>query len=130
MTVAWHRIVRDEEAEIQAAVRDALEDAAVQAVVATGGTGVAPRDVTVEACRGFFDKELPGFGELFRFLSYEDVGTAALASRATAGIAARKPVFLLPGSRDAVDLAVRRLVLPELGHLVSIAGGDKPRHGA
>lgn len=120
-TVAWRRLVRDEAADIAAAVRDALEDAAVDALVATGGTGVAPRDVTIETARPFFDKELPGFGELYRMLSWQEIGSAALASRATAGIAAGKPAFFLPGSPAAVDLAVSKLVAPELAHLVSLA---------
>lgn len=119
--IAWARIVRDEPAEIARALRDAIEDPAVDALVATGGTGVAPRDVTVEAARPFFDKELPGFGELFRMLSWQDVGSAALASRATAGVASGKPLFLLPGSRSAVELAVSRLVAPEVAHLRALA---------
>lgn len=119
--IAWSRIVRDEPEEISRALRDALEDEGVDALVATGGTGVAPRDVTVETARPFFDKELPGFGEIFRALSFADVGSAALASRATAGVAAGKPVFLLPGSRAAVELAITRLVAPEVAHLRALA---------
>lgn len=119
--VAWARIVKDEPDEIARAIRDALEDSAVDALVATGGTGVAPRDVTIETARPFFDKELPGFGELYRMLSWQEIGSAALASRATAGIAAGKPAFFLPGSPAAVDLAVSKLVAPELAHLVSLA---------
>lgn len=121
--VAWARIVKDEPDEIARAIRDALEDPTVDALVATGGTGVAPRDVTIETARPFFDKELPGFGELYRMLSWQEIGSAALASRATAGIAAGKPAFFLPGSPAGVELGVAKLVAPEIAHLASLARG-------
>jgi molybdenum cofactor biosynthesis protein B len=82
---------------------------------------VAPRDVTPEAVAGRLDRTLPGFGELFRQLSYAEIGAAAMVSRALAGIARGKPVFALPGSRGAIRLALERLILPELGHLVGEA---------
>jgi molybdenum cofactor biosynthesis protein B len=87
----------------------------------TGGTGVAPRDVTPEAVEPLLDRVVPGFGELFRALSYEQIGSAALLSRALAGLAAGRVVFVLPGSRGAVELAMEKLVLPELGHLAGEA---------
>ena len=87
----------------------------------TGGTGVAPRDVTPEAIEPLLDRVIPGFGELFRMLSYEEIGSAALLSRALAGIARGKVVFVLPGSRGAVQLALEKLILPELGHLAAEA---------
>ena len=119
--VAGRRIVRDEPAEIEAALRAALSEEGVRAVVVTGGTGVAPRDVTPDTVAPLLDREIPGFGELFRHLSYEDVGSAAILSRALAGLAAGRVVFVLPGSRGALRLALEKLILPELGHLAAEA---------
>jgi molybdenum cofactor biosynthesis protein B len=90
-------------------------------VVFTGGTGVAPRDVTPETVEPLLERVIPGFGELFRMLSWQEVGSAALLSRALAGIAAGRVVFVLPGSRAAVELALEKLILPELGHLAAEA---------
>ena len=115
--VVLHRVVRDDVAEIRTALEAALA-AGARAVVVNGGTGVSPRDVAVEALRPLFDKELPGFGELFRALSFEQVGPAAWLSRATAGTCRGAVVFALPGSPRAVGLAMARLILPELGHVV------------
>ena len=96
----------------------------VDVVVTTGGTGVTPDDVTVEAVRPLFEKKLPGFGELFRILSYEEVGTRAMGSRATAGISEGVPVFCLPGSEDAVRTGLEELILTEAPHLVGLANGE------
>jgi molybdenum cofactor biosynthesis protein B len=115
--VVLHRVVRDDVAEIRAAVEASLA-AGARAVLVNGGTGVAQRDVAVEALRPLFDKELPGFGELFRMLSFDQVGSAAWLSRATAGTHRGAVLFALPGSPRAVGLALERLILPELGHLV------------
>ena len=93
----------------------------VGAVILTGGTGVAPRDVTPEAVEPLLDRVVPGFGELFRALSHAQIGSAALLSRALAGLAAGRVVFVLPGSRGAVELAMEKLILPELGHLAGEA---------
>ena len=120
-TVADRQIVRDEPAEIAGALRDALERDGVQAIVFTGGTGVAPRDVTPDSIEPLLDRVIPGFGELFRMLSYEDIGSAALLSRALAGLASGRVVFVLPGSRGAVTLAMEKLVIPEIGHLAAEA---------
>lgn len=111
-------IVRDEANEIQKILRETLEDADVQAVIITGGTGVARRDVTLEAVAPFQEKPLPGFGELFRMLSYPEIGSAAMMTRASAFVTERKVVFCLPGSEKAVRLAATKLIGPELGHLV------------
>jgi len=119
--VAWRRIVRDEAAQIAAAVSGALEDAGVRALIVTGGTGVAPRDVTPESVEPLLERSVPGFGELFRALSFQEIGSAALLSRALAGLARGRVVFVLPGSRGAVRLALERLILPELGHLAAEA---------
>jgi molybdenum cofactor biosynthesis protein B len=96
----------------------------VQIVVLNGGTGIAPRDGTVEVVSAALDRELPGFGELFRYLSYKQIGSAAMLSRAVGGIASGKVVFSLPGSRKAVRLAMEKLILPELDHLVSQLRGS------
>lgn len=119
--IAARRIVRDEPAEIEAAVREALAQEGVRAIVITGGTGVAPRDVTPDTVAPLLDREIPGFGELFRMLSWEDIGSAAILSRALAGLAAGRVVFVLPGSRGALRLALDKLLLPELGHLAAEA---------
>ena len=114
-----YRIVRDEEEAISALLEEASRDPAVDAVLLSGGTGIAARDVTIEAVRKALDKELPGFGELFRWLSFtEDIGSAAMLSRAIAGTMGRKAVFAMPGSAGAVRLAMTRLILPELGHIM------------
>ena len=106
-------------ATIRAAVEAALAAAGVDVVLVTGGTGVAPRDVTIEAVAPLFEKEIPGFGELFRMLSFAEIGAAAMLSRATAGVASGRAIFLLPGSPAALELAMTRLILPEASHLLS-----------
>jgi molybdenum cofactor biosynthesis protein B len=119
--VVSREVVPDEPARIRAALEHWLRADGVGAVIFTGGTGVAPRDVTPETIEPLLDRVVPGFGELFRMLSWQDVGSAALLSRALAGIAAGRVVFVLPGSRAAVELALEKLILPELGHLASEA---------
>jgi molybdopterin adenylyltransferase len=102
------------------AVRRTVQERAgrVEAIVTTGGTGIASRDSTYEAIAGLFDKRLDGFGELFRMLSYEEIGAAAMLTRACAGIIGRTAIFVLPGSHNAVRLAMEKLILPEIGHVV------------
>ena len=119
--VAGRSIVKDEPAAIRAALEAAIADDACRAVVFTGGTGVAPRDVTPDTIEPLLDRVVPGFGELFRMLSYEDIGSAAILSRALAGLRAGKVVFVIPGSRGAVRLAMEKLIVPELGHLAGEA---------
>jgi molybdenum cofactor biosynthesis protein B len=119
--VVGRQIARDEPGEIRAALDGALERDGVAAILLTGGTGVAPRDVTPEAIEPRLERVIPGFGELFRALSYAEIGSAALLSRALGGIAAGRVVLALPGSRAAIRLAMEKLVLPELGHLVAEA---------
>jgi len=116
--VAGHAIVRDEPAEVAAAVRQQLADPHTRIVITTGGTGITSRDGTFEAIDALLEKRLDGFGELFRMLSFAEIGPAAMMSRATAGTIGRAAVFALPGSPDAVRLAMTRLILPELGHVV------------
>ena len=119
--VADRRIVRDEPGEIAAALRELVARDDVRAVIFTGGSGVAPRDVTPDTVAPLLDRLIPGFGELFRLLSYQEIGSAALLSRALAGLACGRVVFVLPGSRGAVTLAMQRLLLPELAHLAGEA---------
>ncbi len=119
--VTNREIVADEPEAISAVLSQALARADTRAVILTGGTGVAPRDVTPESVEPLLDRVIPGFGELFRALSFEEIGSAALLSRATAGVVAGRVVFVLPGSRGAVRLAMERLILPELGHLAAEA---------
>jgi molybdenum cofactor biosynthesis protein B len=109
-------IVRDEPVEVQRVIREACADPGVQSVILTGGTGITSRDSTFEAVDAILDKRLPGFGELFRMLSYQDVGAAAMLSRAQMGIHARRIVVSLPGSPNACRLALEKLLVPELPH--------------
>lgn len=119
--VGEHRIVPDERAQIRWALHTTRRE--IEAIVLTGGTGIAPRDVTFEVVRNLLDKEISGFGELFRMLSYEQIGAAAMLSRAVAGVARGRLVFALPGSVKGVELAMERLILPQVGHMVGLAGG-------
>jgi len=118
-TVAGRRLLRDEPAEVAALVREQAARDDVDVIITTGGTGITQRDSTFEAIDGLLDKRLPGFGELFRMLSFKDIGPAAMLSRACAGTHRGKVVVALPGSENAVRLAMTRLLLPELGHLVA-----------
>jgi molybdenum cofactor biosynthesis protein B len=131
LEAAGHRVVRrelvrDEAAEIERAVRGAVLDPDVDLVVTTGGTGIAPRDVTAPTLERLFDSAIPGFGELFRWLSWREIGPAAILSRATAGLLAGKVVLALPGSPKALRLALDEIVLKEVGHLVSQSRGPRP----
>jgi molybdenum cofactor biosynthesis protein B len=119
--VAAREIVRDEPVAIDAAVRKMAADQRIDAVLVTGGTGIAARDQTPDAIRGLLTKELPGYGELFRMLSFQEIGAAALLSRALGGLVDQTLVLLMPGSTAAVRLAMEQLILPELGHLVAHA---------
>ena len=116
--VAGHAIVKDEPALVAAHVRAQLADPRTHVIITTGGTGISARDGTVEAIDGLLEKRLAGFGELFRMLSFQEIGSSAMMSRAIAGTVGRKAIFLLPGSPGAVRLAMNRLILPELGHVV------------
>ncbi len=131
LTGAGHEVVgaclvRDDPAELRDALIRRAPQAGARAVVLTGGTGLSPTDRTLEALEPLWDKRLDGFGELFRALSFQEIGPAAWLSRAAAGTAAGLVVFALPGSPSAVRLALERLIVPELGHAVGLLG---PRHG-
>jgi molybdenum cofactor biosynthesis protein B len=116
--VTGSRIVPDEAEQVTEAIEQQLAHASTRIVITTGGTGITSRDGTFEAIDRLFEKRLEGFGELFRMLSFGEIGAAAMLSRAAAGTIARKAVFVLPGSEHAVRLALTKLILPELGHIV------------
>jgi molybdenum cofactor biosynthesis protein B len=118
--VKGYRMVPDQADQIRALCQEWSQPDGVEAVILTGGTGIAPRDVTYEAVSTLLQKTLPGFGELFRQLSFQQVGSRALASRAIAGVYQSTLIFALPGSRGAVELALGELILPELPHLVAL----------
>jgi molybdenum cofactor biosynthesis protein B len=115
--VVGRGLVRDVAPEVTANLAHALEGEAL-AVITTGGTGIAARDTTFEAVSAMIDRPIPGFGELFRMLSFAEIGAAAMLSRACAGIARDRVLFALPGSQAAVTLAMDKLIIPELGHIV------------
>ena len=122
VTAAGHRVaryalVKDDPAQIRPELQAALDDRDVAVIVTNGGTGISLRDNAYETVVGFFDKQLDGFGELFRMLSYDEIGAAAMLSRAIGGIARGKIVFSLPGSTKAVKLGIEKLILPQAGHL-------------
>lgn len=117
-TIAHYEILPDSPERIRQAVTELLPT--VDGIVITGGTGIAARDSTIEAVKPMLGKELEGFGELFRMLSYQEIGTAAFLSRALAGICYGKIVVALPGSPDACRLALEKLLIPELGHMARL----------
>ena len=122
--VSVYTILKDEPAQIQAHLEALGERADVDALIFNGGTGIARRDTTYDALESLLEKTLPGFGEVFRFLSYQEIGSRAIASRAVAGVYKMKLVFSIPGSTSAVKLAVQQLILPELIHLVTQLGNQ------
>ncbi|MBW4472150.1 MAG: MogA/MoaB family molybdenum cofactor biosynthesis protein [Stenomitos rutilans HA7619-LM2] len=114
-----YTIVKDDPPQIQDQLEQLSQQATLEAIIVNGGTGIAPRDTTYDAIALLLEKTLPGFGELFRWLSYQDIGSRAIASRAIAGVFRGRLVFSVPGSTGAVQLAMQTLILPELQHLVS-----------
>jgi molybdopterin adenylyltransferase len=127
LTAAGHSVVaydilKDEPLHIQSRLQALAQQPNVQAVILSGGTGIAPRDTTYDAVQKLLEKELPGFGEIFRTLSYEEIGSRAIATRATAGVYRNLLIFSLPGSTHAVKLGVEKLILPELVHLTKLLG--------
>ena len=116
--VSGRTLLRDEAEDVRATVQHLASEALVDVVITTGGTGITARDGTFEAVDELLTKRLPGFGELFRSLSYQQIGAAAMLSRACAGTIRKTIVFTLPGSEKAVRLAMEKLILPEIGHVV------------
>jgi molybdenum cofactor biosynthesis protein B len=122
-TVAVHALLKNDERKVRAQVRKWLTRGDLHAVLITGGTGLGSKDRTIEAVQPLFEKEIPGFGELFRFLSYqEQIGTTAILSRAAAGSVQGTVIVSMPGSRAAVELAMTRILIPELPHLLREIG--------
>ncbi|MEM3627513.1 MAG: MogA/MoaB family molybdenum cofactor biosynthesis protein [Candidatus Bathyarchaeia archaeon] len=119
--LSFKRLIPDDELIIEEGVQNALASADLDVVVFCGGTGVAPSDITIETVLPFLEKILPGFGEIFRFLSFQEIGSAAVLSRAVAGVAKGKVFFCIPGSPEAVRLCFEKLILPEAAHIVKHA---------
>jgi len=120
-STVFYRLVPDEGNAIVEAVTSAL-DSPADIVITSGGTGLASRDVTIESVAPLFEKDIPGFGELFRYKSLEEIGTAVILTRAAAGVIRGKAVFCLPGSPNAVKLALSGIIVPEAGHIVRHVG--------
>jgi len=116
--IVHYRIVKDSPLQIKGELATLAEKASCQAIILNGGTGIAPRDTTYDTLNGLLEKRLDGFGELFRYLSYQEIGSGAIMSRAVAGTYRGRIVISVPGSTGAVRLAMEKLVLPELGHMV------------
>jgi len=123
ITKAGHKLefrtlLPDDKQKIQSALRKALDSENLDVIVFSGGTGISPKDVTIEAVEPFLKKTLPGFGETFRRLSYNQIGSASILTRASAGISEGKAIFCIPGSPDAVKLCFEKLILPEAAHIL------------
>lgn len=113
-----YAIVKNEASAVRDKLLELLPQDELQVIITSGGTGVSHKDVTVEAVSPMLEKTLPGFGELFRFLTYQELGTASMMTRAIAGVAGSKVIICLPGSLAAVKLALEKIILPEIGHMV------------
>ena len=114
-------LISDSKQMIQKHVRKVLSSPEIDALIITGGTGLSPRDLTIESVSPFLHKSIPGFGELFRKISFDKIGSAAMLSRALAGSSNGKVIFCLPGSPDAVETAMTQLILPEIGHMLKVS---------
>jgi molybdopterin adenylyltransferase len=116
--LAGYHVIKDDPAQIRSVIEEAAAHDAVQAILVNGGTGISKRDSTFEAVDGMLEKRLVGFGEIFRYLTYKDIGSPAIMTRATAGIFRGRIIFSTPGSEGAVRLAMESLILPEIGHII------------
>jgi molybdenum cofactor biosynthesis protein B len=121
--IALRKLIPDDNLMITDTVREMLQSPSVDAVITCGGTGITPSDVTIETVEPILEKLLPGFGEIFRRLSYKEIGSAAVMTRAVAGVTQGKAIFCLPGSPQAVKLCLEKLILPEAGHIILHARG-------
>ncbi len=119
--IVERRIVPDEPEQMRPLIVELSSNPSVDAILMTGGTGISPRDQTFETVSALLTRPLPGFGELFRMLSYAEIGPACMLSRAVGGLIGRVAILVMPGSRAAVELAMTRIILPELPHLVGVA---------
>jgi molybdenum cofactor biosynthesis protein B len=122
-TVVSRELISDDKAMIRRTALKALKSSRIDAIITSGGTGITPSDLTMEAMKPLLEKVLPGFGEIFRWLSYQSVGSAAVMTRAIAGVTRGKAIFCLPGSPQAVKLCLEKLILPEAGHIILHARG-------
>jgi len=122
-SVVFRELIPDDKTLIEKSVEKAFQSTEVDAVIICGGTGISPTDVTIETVKPMLEKKLPGFGEIFRWLSYEEIGSAAVMTRAIAGVSKGKAVFCVPGSPQAVKLCLEKLILPEAGHIILHARG-------
>jgi len=118
--IAGRKLITDSKSVIRSAMRTALADRNVDVIIVTGGTGLSHTDVTFESISPLLDREIPGFGEIFRRVSYDEIGSSAMMSRAFAGTVGTKAVFCLPGSPNGVKTAMEKLILPELGHIIGL----------
>lgn len=116
--IVTYKIIKDEREMIEKTLRQGCQDEEVQVILINGGTGIAKRDVTFDVLQTLIERPIPGFGELFRMLSYEEIGSSAMLSRASAGITQNTVIFSTPGSINAVQLAMEKLILPELSHII------------
>ncbi|MFT5370383.1 MAG: molybdenum cofactor biosynthesis protein B, partial [Candidatus Latescibacterota bacterium] len=116
--IGFYQVVKDEAPQIREQIAQIANEAKCQVILTNGGTGIAARDTTYEAVTSLLEKRLDGFGEIFRFLSWEDIGSGAMLSRAVAGVYKDTMIFCMPGSSGAVKLAMEKLIVPELSHLV------------
>lgn len=117
--VNFYEIIPDDGDQIRITVEKAIYCEKIDAVIVNGGTGISYRDVTIESIKPLFEKQLPGFGELFRHLSFQyDIGTASILSRAICGVSNHRVIFSIPGSTRAVTLAMEKIILPEVGHMI------------
>ncbi len=116
--IVHYDIAKDDEKEIENFVKKAISDENVEVIITNGGTGISKRDVTIETISKFFEKTLNGFGEIFRHLSYTEIGSGAIMSRATAGVCRGKIIISIPGSPNAVRLAMDKIIIPEISHIV------------
>lgn len=121
--VQRYELIRDEPAVLEALLKDYLADVEIDLILTTGGTGISARDQTISVIEKVIQIPLPGFGELFRALSWQEIGSSAMLSRAMGGIAAGKGIFAMPGSKGAVQLAMQRLIVPEIRHVMGLCRG-------
>ncbi|MCJ7422661.1 molybdenum cofactor biosynthesis protein MoaB [Candidatus Bathyarchaeota archaeon] len=119
--LSFRKIIADDKSMIEKGILQVLDSPVLEAAILCGGTGIAPSDITIETVLPYLEKILPGFGEIFRHLSFSQIGSAAILSRAVAGVAKGKAFFCIPGSPDAAKLCLERLILPEAGHVVKHA---------
>lgn len=116
--VLFYEVMKDDREMLEKTLSKLISDPGVEVIIMNGGTGISKRDITIEVVREFIEKELVGFGELFRFLSYQEIGSAAIMSRALAGVCKGKVLISMPGSKNAVTLGMEKIIIPEIGHMV------------